>query len=147
MIRSIKGKLSVKVFLITFILLGVACSGTYFCISKLLPTTYTKLINQPTETAAIQLVDQLAAYDNISDCGEALSDFSQKSNAVFWVEDQNGSVVYPAGASTETEIISGDTAITFDDDTPYIDVNSSGKTSTSFYPITLKDGSSYTLAV
>ena len=147
MIRSIKGKLSVKVFLITFILLGVACSGTYFCISKLLPTTYTKLINQTTETAAIQLVDQLAAYDNISDCGEALSDFSQKSNAVFWVEDQNGSVVYPAGASTETEIISGDTAITFDDDTPYIDVNSSGKTSTSFYPITLKDGSSYTLAV
>ena len=79
MIRSIKGKLSVKVFLITFILLGVACSGTYFCISKLLPTTYTKLINQTTETAAIQLVDQLAAYDNISDCGEALSDFHRES--------------------------------------------------------------------
>ena len=80
MIRSIKGKLSVKVFLITFILLGVACSGTYFCISKLLPTTYTKLINQTTETAAIQLVDQLAAYDNLSDCGEALSDFSKETN-------------------------------------------------------------------
>ena len=105
MIRSIKEKLSVKVFLITFILLGVVCSGTYFCISKLLPTTYTKLINQTTETAAIQLVDQLAAYDNLSDCGEALSDFSKETNAIFWVEDQNGSVVYPAGTSTETEII------------------------------------------
>lgn len=147
MIRSIKGKLSVKVFLITFILLGVACSGTYFCISKLLPTTYTKLINQTTETAAIQLVDQLAAYDNLSDCWEVLSAFSKETNAVFWVEDQNGSVVYPVGTSTETEIISGDTAITFDEDTPYIDVNSPGKTSTSFYPITLKDGSTYTLAV
>lgn len=134
MIRSIKGKLSVKVFLITFILLGVACSGTYFCISKLLPTTYTKLINQATETAAIQLVDQLAAYDNLSDCGEALSDFSKETNAIFWVGDQNGSVVYPAGTSTETEIISGDTAITFDEDTPYIDVNSSGKPPQVFIP-------------
>ena len=147
MIKSIKRKLSVKVFLITFILLGVACSGTYFCISKLLPTTYTKLINHTTETAAIQLIDQLAAYDNLSDCGEALSAFSKETNAVFWVEDQNGSVVYPAGTSTETEITSGDTAITFDEDTPYIDVNSSGKTSTSFYPITLKDGSAYTIVV
>lgn len=83
MIRSIKEKLSVKVFLITFILLGVVCSGTYFCISKLLPTTYTKLINQTTETAAIQLVDQLAAYDNLSDCGEALSDFPKKPMPYF----------------------------------------------------------------
>ena len=90
---------------------------------------------------------QTISYNNLSDCEEALSDFSKETNAVFWVEDQNGSVVYPAGTSTETEIISGDTAITFDDDTPYIDVNSSGKTTTSFYPITLKDGSSYTLAV
>lgn len=147
MIKSIKRKLSVKVFLITFILLAVACSGTYLCISKLLPTTYTKLINHATETAAIQLVDQLAAYDNFSDCGEALSAFSKETNAVFWVEDQNGSVVYPTGTSSETEITSGDTAITFDADTPYIDVNSSGKTSTSFYPITLKDGSTYTIAV
>lgn len=147
MIRSIKRKLSVKIFLITFILLGMACSGTYFCISKLLPTTYTKLINHATDTAAIQLVEQLTDYNNLSECGDALSAFSKETNAVFWVEDQNGSVVYPIGTSTETEVISGDTAITFDEDTPYIDVNSSGKTSTSFYPITLKDGNAYTLAV
>ena len=147
MIKSIKRKLSVKVFLITFILLGTACSGTYFSISKLLPTTYTNLLNQATETAAIQLADQLTAYDNLSDCGDALSAFSKETNTVFWVEDQNGNLVYPAGASTETETISGDTAITFDEDTPYIDVSSSGKFSTSFYPITLKDGSTYTLAV
>lgn len=147
MIRSIKRKLSVKIFLITFILLGMACSGTYFCISKLLPTTYTKLINHATDTAAIQLVEQLTDYNNLSECEDALSAFSKETNAVFWVEDQNGSVVYPMGTSTETEVISRDTSITFDEDTPYIDVNSSGKTSTSFYPITLKDGNAYTLAV
>lgn len=147
MIKNIKQKLSVKIFLITFALLGMACSGTYFCISKLLPTTYTKLLNQATETAAIQLVDQLTVYNSFSDCEVALSEFSKETNAVFWVEDQNGSVIYPAGISTETEIISGDTAITFDEDEPLIDVTSSGKTSTSFYPIILKDGSTYTLVV
>ena len=147
MIKNIKQKLSVKIFLITFVLLGMACSGTYFCISKLLPTTYTKLLNQATETAAIQLVDQLTVYNSFSDCEVALSEFSKETNAVFWVEDQNGSVIYPAGISTETEIISGDTAITFDENEPLIDVTSSGKTSTSFYPIILKDGSTYTLVV
>ena len=147
LIKNIKQKLSVKIFLITFVLLGMACSGTYFCISKLLPTTYTKLLNQATETAAIQLVDQLTAYNSFSDCEVALSEFSKETNAVFWVEDQNGSVIYPAGISTETEIISGDTAITFDEDEPLIDVTSSGKTSTSFYPVMLKDGSTYTLVV
>lgn len=147
MIKNIKQKLSVKIFLITFVLLGMACSGTYFCISKLLPTTYTKLLNQATETAAIELVDQLTVYNSFSDCEVALSEFSKETNAVFWVEDQNGSVIYPAGISTETEIISGDTAITFDEDEPLIDVTSSGKTSTSFYPVILKDGSTYTLVV
>lgn len=147
MIKNIKQKLSVKIFLITFVLLGMACSGTYFCISKLLPTTYTKLLNQATETAAIQLVDQLTVYNSFSDCEVALSEFSKETNAVFWVEDQNGSVIYPAGISTETEIISGDTAITFDENEPLIDVTSSGKTSTSFYPVILKDGSTYTLVV
>lgn len=147
LIKNIKQKLSVKIFLITFVLLGMACSGTYFCISKLLPTTYTKLLNQATETAAIQLVDQLTVYNSFSDCEVALSEFSKETNAVFWVEDQNGSVIYPAGISTETEIISGDTAITFDENEPLIDVTSSGKTSTSFYPVILKDGSTYTLVV
>lgn len=147
LIKNIKQKLSVKIFLITFVLLGMACSGTYFCISKLLPTTYTKLLNQATETAAIELVDQLTVYNSFSDCEVALSEFSKETNAVFWVEDQNGSVIYPAGISTETEIISGDTAITFDENEPLIDVTSSGKTSTSFYPVILKDGSTYTLVV
>ena len=147
MIKNIKQKLSVKIFLITFVLLGMACSGTYFCISKLLPTTYTKLLNQATETAAIELVDQLTVYNSFSDCEVALSEFSKETNAVFWVEDQNGSVIYPAGISTETEIISGDTAITFDENEPLIDVTSSGKNSTSFYPVILKDGSTYTLVV
>ncbi|MFR3225524.1 MAG: ATP-binding protein, partial [Blautia massiliensis (ex Durand et al. 2017)] len=48
---------------------------------------------------------------------------------------------------SNTAFISGDTAITFDENEPLIDVTSSGKTSTSFYPVILKDGSTYTLVV
>ena len=33
--KYIKQRLSVKIFIITFFLLGTACSGTYFFISKL----------------------------------------------------------------------------------------------------------------
>ena len=84
MIKRIKKKLSVKIFLITFLLLGVACSGTYLCVSKLLPRTYSNMINQNTENAAIQLVDHLESYSDISDCEDALSDFSKSANATFW---------------------------------------------------------------
>ncbi len=75
MIKRIKRKLSVKIFLITFLLLGIACSGTYLCISKLLPRTYSNMINQNTENTAIQLIDRLESYSDISDCEDDLSDF------------------------------------------------------------------------
>ena len=147
MIKKIKKKLSVKIFLITFLLLGVACSGTYLCVSKLLPRTYSNTINQNTENAAIQLVDHLESYSDISDCEDALSDFSKSANATFWIEDENGNIVFPAGTATETETVDRDTAITYDENVPYIDAVPSGETSTNFYPFTLVSGENYTLAV
>ena len=147
MIKKIKKKLSVKIFLITFLLLGVACSGTYLCVSKLLPRTYSNMINQNTENAAIQLVDHLESYSDISDCEDALSDFSKSANATFWIEDENGNIVFPSGTTTETETVDRDTAITYDENVPYIDAVPSGETSTNFYPFTLVSGENYTLAV
>ena len=60
--KYIKQRLSVKIFIITFLLLGAACSGTYFFISKLLPTTYSNLINAATEKAAMHLAEQMADF-------------------------------------------------------------------------------------
>ena len=122
MIKCIKRRLSVKIFLITFLLLGAACSGTYFFISKLLPTTY-------------------------SNCKNELANFSVKTNATFWIEDSNGYIIYPNEMSMETSTVSADQTVTFDEDESFVDMQPSGATTTNFYPITLKNGTAYTLAV
>ena len=147
MTKYIKQRLSVKIFIITFLLLGTACGGTYFFISKLLPTTYSNLINAATEKAAMHLVEQMTAFDNISDCENDISNFSKETNAAFWIEDSNGRMIYPDEASMETSTTSADYTVTFDEDESLIDMQPSGKTTTNFYPFTLKNGTAYTLAV
>ena len=92
MIKCIKRRLSVKIFIITFLLLGAACSGTYFFISKLLPTTYSNFVNSATEKAAMHLAEQMADFNNIDDCENELADFSAETNAAFWIEDSNGNI-------------------------------------------------------
>ena len=147
MTKYIKQRLSVKIFIITFLLLSAACSGTYFFISKLLPTTYSNLINAATEKAAMHLVEQMTAFDNISDCENDISNFSKETNAAFWIEDSNGRMIYPDEASMETSNTSADYTVTFDEDESFIDMQPSGATTTNFYPFTLKNGTAYTLAV
>ena len=147
MIKCIKRRLSVKIFLITFLLLGAACSGTYFFISKLLPTTYSNFVNSATEKAAMHLVEQMTDFDNIDDCKNEITDFSAKTNAAFWIEDTNGCIIYPNEASIETSTVSADQTVTFDEDESFVDMQPSGTTTTNFYPITLKNGTTYTLAV
>ena len=83
MTKYIKQRLSVKIFIITFFLLGTACSGTYFFISKLLPVTYSNLINVSTAKAAMHLVEQMTAFDNISDCENDISNFQRKQMPLF----------------------------------------------------------------
>ena len=147
MTKYIKQRLSVKIFIITFFLLGAACGGTYFFISKLLPVTYSNLINASTEKAAMHLVEQMTAFDNISDCENDISIFSKETNAAFWIEDSNGRMIYPAEASMETSTTSADCTVTFDEDESFIDMQPSGETTTNFYPFTLKNGTAYALAV
>ena len=147
MTKYIKQRLSVKIFIITFLLLGTACGGTYFFISKLLPTTYSNLINATTEKAAMHLAEQMADFNNIDDCENELADFSAKTNAAFWIEDSNGNIIYPNEVATEISTVSADQAVTFDEDESFIDMQLSGATTTNFYPITLKNGTAYTLVV
>ena len=147
MIKCIKRRLSVKIFIITFFLLGAACCGTYFFISRLLPTTYSNFINLATEKAAMHLAEQMMDFDNIADCENELTDFSAETNATFWIEDSNGCIIYPNEASIETSTVSADQTVTFDEDASFIDMQPSGTTTTNFYPITLKNGTTYTLAV
>ena len=113
MIKCIKRRLSVKIFIITFLLLGAACSGTYFFISKLLPTTYSNFVNSATEKAAMHLAEQMADFNNIDDCENELADFSAETNAAFWIEDSNGNIIYPNEVATEISTVSADQAVRY----------------------------------
>ena len=95
----------------------------------------------------MHLVEQMTAFDNISDCENDISNFSKEANAAFWIEDSNGRMIYPDEASMETSTTSADYAVTFDEDESFIDMQPSGETTTNFYPFTLKNGTAYTLAV
>ncbi len=147
MTKYIKQRLSVKIFYNYISSTGCSLRRNIFFISKLLPTTYSNLINAATEKATMHLVEQMTAFDNISDCENDISNFSKEANATFWIEDSNGRMIYPDEASMETSTASADYTVTFDEDESLIDMQPSGKTATNFYPFTLKNGTAYALAV
>lgn len=148
MIRIIKKKLSLKIFFITFVLFGLISSGAFFCISQLLPKAYSDLLNGNIEKKAMLLVEQLADYNKLSECENVLKDFSEETNAVFWLEDEYGNQVYPKEDSTEYETFAGDVAITFDEEDMPNDVRSEFiGNETQFYSIVMKNGDVYTLAI
>lgn len=147
MIKAIKEKLSLKIFLITFVLLGLVSSGTFLCISQLLPKAYSDLLNSNVDKKAMLLAEQIADYNNLSECENLLKSFSEEANVVFWLEDEYGKQVYPKEGSVEAETFVGDTAITFDKDIPEEVQAESIGIQTSFYSIVMKNDDVFTLAV
>lgn len=148
MIKKIKKKLSWKIFLITFVLLGLVSSGAFLCISQLLPKAYSDLLNGNVDTKAMILAEQVANYNKLSECENLLKDFSEKTNACFWLEDEYGNQVYPKKNYTETETFAGDTAITFDEEDMPNEVQAEViGNKTQFYSIVMGNGDAYTLAV
>ena len=59
MINAIKNKLSAKVFLITFVLLVLACSGTFLCVLKIMPSSYLDTLNRNAEAQSLELLDSI----------------------------------------------------------------------------------------
>lgn len=148
MIKKIKKKLSWKIFLITFVLLGLVSSGAFLCISQLLPKAYSDLLNGNVDTKAMILAEQVANYNKLSECENLLKDFSEETNASFWLEDEYGNQVYPKKDFTETETFAGDTAITFDEEDMPNEVQAEFiGNKTQFYSIVMGNGDAYTLAV
>lgn len=72
MINAIKNKLSAKVFLITFVLLVLACSGTFLCVLKIMPSSYLDTLNRNAEAQSLELLDTLSTYDNLDKCINAI---------------------------------------------------------------------------
>ena len=147
MINAIKRKLSVKVFLITFFLLMVACCGTFLCVLRIMPASYLKTLNQETETKSIKLIESLSAFDNTAECIEFISVFEGETGARVWLDDQNGNTIYPPNITSGSSTVYGDIAITFDENEIVADTHLSTETSSQSFSLTLKNGDSYTLTV
>ncbi len=145
MINVIKRKLSVKVFLITFFLLMVACCGTFSCILKIMPTSYLKTLNQNTEKESLKLIETLSAFDNVTECIEAISDFEREADVSVWLDDHNGNTVYPQNIIQDGDTVCYETYVTYDentDDLPFLTERSSQT-----FTVTLNNGDNYTLIV
>ena len=147
MIKAIKKKLSVKVFLITFVLLVSACSGTFFCILKIMPSSYLDTLNRNAEAQSLELLDTLSTYDNLDKCIKAISDFEIQTGSTVWLDDEYGNTLYPSNVTTEQDMVAAESYVTFDgSNTPDENVVSTEK-DTKAYQFSLKNGASYTLVV
>ena len=87
MINAIKNKLSAKVFLITFVLLVLACSGTFLCVLKIMPSSYLDTLNRNAEAQSLELLDTLSTYDNLDKCIKAICDFEIQTGSTVWLDD------------------------------------------------------------
>ena len=103
MIKAIKKKLSGKVFLITFVLLVSACSGTFFCILKIMPSSYLDTLNRNAEAQSLELLDTLSTYDNLDKCIKAISDFEIQTGSTVWLDDEYGNTLYPSHSMLELQ--------------------------------------------
>ena len=145
LINVIKRKLSVKVFLITFFLLMMACCGTFLCILRIMPTSYLKTLNQDAEKKSLQLIETLSAFDNVTECMETISKFEIEAGVSVWLVDQNGNTVYPTDIIEEGDTVYYDAYVTYnenEDDFPFLTERSSQT-----FPLAFNNGDSYTLTV
>lgn len=147
MIKAIKKKLSVKVFLITFVLLVSACSGTFFCILKIMPSSYLDTLNRNTEVKSLELVDTLSTYSNLDKCIKAISDFEIQTGSTVWLDDEYGNTLYPSNVTTEQDMVTAESYVTFDGSNTTDENVVSTETDTKAYQFSLKNGASYTLVV
>ncbi len=147
MIKAIKKKLSVKVFLITFVLLVSACSGTFFCILKIMPSSYLDTLNRNAEAQSLELLDTLSTYDNLDKCIKAISDFEIQTGSTVWLDDEYGNTLYPSNVTTEQDMVTADSYVTFDGSNTTDENVVSTEKDTKAYQFSLKNGASYTLVV
>lgn len=92
MIAKLKGSLTAKIFLITCILMMLACVFTYAFIALVMPRTYTADRNQALSEQAEHLTQQLA-QSTLEDCDALLTQFATDYDAEVSIIDADGKSV------------------------------------------------------
>ncbi|MDO5424531.1 MAG: HAMP domain-containing sensor histidine kinase [Eubacteriales bacterium] len=81
MIKNIRRSLTIKIFLITALLLSLTSALTYGFVAWFMPISYTTSLNQQIEERAEKLVQELETYTAEDDYNQLLSEFGDKNNA------------------------------------------------------------------
>ncbi|MFD1178197.1 ATP-binding protein [Paenibacillus puldeungensis] len=102
MIRNLKNSLSLKIFLITFLMLFSVCALTYGFIAWVMPMTYTDDLNNKLDAYAQQLVEQLE-QSTLEDCDPLLTRFSNAYDAALIITNEQGERVKASGNSLPTD--------------------------------------------
>ena len=112
LINAIKNKLSAKVFLITFVLLVLACGRTFLCVLKIMPSSYLDTLNRNAEAQSLELLDTLSTYDNLDKCIKAICDFEIQTGSTVWLDDEYGNTLYPSNVTTEQDMVAAESYVT-----------------------------------
>lgn len=103
----IAGSLSIKIFLLTAVLLILISLFTYFCIVKFLPVTYQNELEENLQKVSEELRAELERYQTVEEAQNLLELFAANNQASVTLLDAAGTIVFPAeeaGTAYETYV-------------------------------------------
>ena len=92
----ITGSLSIKIFLLTAVLLILISLFTYFCIVKFLPVTYQNELEENLQKVSEELRAELERYQTVEEAQNLLELFAANNQASVTLLDAAGTIVFPA---------------------------------------------------
>ena len=79
-----------------------------------MPSSYLDTLNRNAEAQSLELLDTLSTYDNLDKCIKAISDFEIQTGSTVWLDDEYGNTLYPSNVTTEQDMVTADSYVTFD---------------------------------
>ena len=146
MIRKIKTSLTVKLFLLTTILLLFVCLLSVFSMARYIPQTYSNRLSKELQKQANDFVPVLERANSLEECYMLASQFAVQTKATVYIEDENGTILYSSDELQTTTDQDSIATIQESTDTIIVTTDNDELLSEIGYPFTLF-GSEYTLCV
>ena len=146
LIRKIKTSLTVKLFLLTTILLLFVCLLSVFSMARYIPQTYSNRLSKELQKQANDFVPVLERANSLEECYMLASQFAVQTKATVYIEDENGTILYSSDELQTTTDQNSIATIQESTDTIIVTTDNDELLSEIGYPFTLF-GSEYTLCV
>ena len=146
MIRKFKTSLTVKLFLLSTILLLFVCLLSVFSMARYIPQTYSNRLSKELQKQANDFVPVLERANSLEECYMLASQFAVQTKATVYIEDENGTILYSSDELQTTTDQDSIATIQESTDTIIVTTDNDELLSEIGYPFTLF-GSEYTLCV